>query len=371
MRVLYIYDLKFKKYKNELYSKNFSQKTWLKYMKTVDEIDAYIEVEELAVQPALQLATTERVTFIELNKRSIIEKLKLFNELSTYDFLIIRMPSKLGVFLGILAILKRKKFTVEVVGNFYEALHFHGSLRNKILALPLHLIMKWLVKKAAVAVYVTKDYLQTVYPNHNKTFFVPNAIIEQRAFIERSNQPIKIGMIGALNITYKGHHLLFKALETLDRLNRPIEISLLGEGQLEKQFHFKNIIVKHLGLLSGSQLNEWYKSLTIYVQPSLTEAGARSIMEAMSFSLPVVASRVGGVPELIDDKALVEKNNSESLANTLERFLKSPHLLQQQARRNYDVIQAYDIVRNQASRDEMLRYLKKYSTEEAYYEKAD
>lgn len=369
MRVLYIYDLKFKNFKGELYSKNFSQKTWMKYMSIIEEMEAYVNVEDISEQPSLEKVTTENVTFIQINKLSVFEKLKLFNDTSNYDLIIIRMPSKLGIFLGILAVIKRKNMAVEVVGNFYEALMLHGRMRNKILAWPLHMNMKWLVKKATVAIYVTKEYLQTVYPNKKKNFVVPNAIIENNEFVPLRIQPVKIGMIGALNVEYKGHHILFEALKKVDQLNQQIEISLLGEGKLVLPFEYNNITINHLGLLSGEDLNNWYKSLSMYVQPSLTEAGGRSVMEAMSFSLPVIASNVGGIPELVDEEALVEKNDSLALANTIERFISTPHLQQQHAKRNFELIQAYDIVHNQAARDAMLRYLKELSSKETNYEK--
>lgn len=369
MRVLYIYDLKFKNFKGELYSKNFSQKTWMKYTSIIEEIDAYINIENISEQPSLEKAKTENVTFIQTNNLPAYEKWKLFNDMSNYDLIIIRMPSKLGVFLGILAAIKRKNIAVEVVGNFYEALMLHGRMRNKILAWPLHMNMKWLVKKATVAIYVTKDYLQMVYPNQKRSFVVPNAIIKKHEFIATRDQPIKIGMIGALNVVYKGHHVLFDALKKIDQLNQPIEISLLGEGKLVLPYAYKNITINHLGLLSGADLDAWYKSLSMYVQPSLTEAGGRSIMEAMSYSLPIIASNVGGIPELVDEEALVEKNDSQALADVIERFITTPHLQQQHAKRNFELIQAYDIVHNQAARDEMLRYLKELSSKEANYEK--
>jgi glycosyltransferase involved in cell wall biosynthesis len=67
----------------------------------------------------------------------------------------------------------------------------------------------------------------------------------------------------------------------------------------------------------------------IFVLPSVSEGLPISILEAMTTGLPVVATRVGGVPELVEDGVtgfVVPSENSAELAKALNRLLDDPSL---------------------------------------------
>jgi glycosyltransferase involved in cell wall biosynthesis len=69
----------------------------------------------------------------------------------------------------------------------------------------------------------------------------------------------------------------------------------------------------------------------VLVLPSLQEPFGRSIIEALALGTPVIASRVGGIPEIIDDGRsglLVPPQDAPALANALERVLADPELRQ-------------------------------------------
>ena len=64
----------------------------------------------------------------------------------------------------------------------------------------------------------------------------------------------------------------------------------------------------------------------VFVQPSLSEGLPLAVLEAMGFGLPVVATRVGGVPEAVvdgDTGYLVPPGNPEALAAALARVIES------------------------------------------------
>lgn len=70
----------------------------------------------------------------------------------------------------------------------------------------------------------------------------------------------------------------------------------------------------------------------IYTQPSRTEAISLSIIEAMTANLPVVATKVGGIPEAVADGItgyLCEKENPTDLANKLGKLIENPDLRKQ------------------------------------------
>jgi glycosyltransferase involved in cell wall biosynthesis len=97
------------------------------------------------------------------------------------------------------------------------------------------------------------------------------------------------------------------------------------EGRI-KRFGIKNS-VHFLGNVSEERLYSLYHEADVYVQPSLYEPLAIAILEAMSMKKPIVATRVGGTPELITDGEegiLVEPANSSQLAKAIMTVLSSP-----------------------------------------------
>src|SRR5690606_36262058 len=120
---------------------------------------------------------------------NLLNKFKNFWQLDYYNNgVIIRLPGVNGMIVGLICIMKKENFIVEVVGDAYQALYFHGSFKKKIFAKFIHLLTKYIIKKASHVIYITQDYLQSVYPNRNITAVIPNVeiaifdkeILEQR-----------------------------------------------------------------------------------------------------------------------------------------------------------------------------------------------
>lgn len=70
----------------------------------------------------------------------------------------------------------------------------------------------------------------------------------------------------------------------------------------------------------------WLKALTIYVQPSLMEGLGSTVIDALGCGLPVIASRAGGLPEVVggDGGILVPPNDPAALADAILRLLGDP-----------------------------------------------
>jgi len=70
-----------------------------------------------------------------------------------------------------------------------------------------------------------------------------------------------------------------------------------------------------------------YLSSDVFVLPTLAEGMSRSILEAMSCGLPIVATDVGGNPELVKDNGvLVPSRDSEAIAQALDKVFKNPNM---------------------------------------------
>lgn len=109
-------------------------------------------------------------------------------------------------------------------------------------------------------------------------------------------------------------------LKTLSKLTFEFEYILIGDGplknSLEKLSDSLNIDTKFIGNISKKDVANWLSSSDVFIQNSSHETMPHVVLEAMENGCPVIASRVGGTPEVVKDKEngmLFEFNNIEEL----------------------------------------------------------
>ncbi len=115
---------------------------------------------------------------------------------------------------------------------------------------------------------------------------------------------------------------------------------IVGEGPLESELkelcraHGVEKEVRFLGGIANAELPPYFASADVVVVPSLVEATSIAALEAMACGRPVAASRVGGLPEIIDETVgtLFEPANPADLAARVDALLASPDREQRGAR---------------------------------------
>jgi glycosyltransferase involved in cell wall biosynthesis len=94
-----------------------------------------------------------------------------------------------------------------------------------------------------------------------------------------------------------------------------------------------------LGPVNASDLSRYYTEASVFCLPTKREPFGIAFVEAMMHRLPIVATAVGAVPDMVEHGVngfLVEPGKSEPLAQALCTLLDSPQLCQQFGRRSYD-----------------------------------
>lgn len=131
----------------------------------------------------------------------------------------------------------------------------------------------------------------------------------------------------------KGHQVLLEAIPKVLEAVPDAVFVLAGDGP-QHQNILKSIQEKSLGahvLLLGLRrdIPNVLKSIDLFVLPTLEEALGTAFVEAMAMKKPVIGTRVGGVPEVIDDGGnglLVDPRDPAGLADAIVRLLRSPDL---------------------------------------------
>ena len=140
---------------------------------------------------------------------------------------------------------------------------------------------------------------------------------------EAQTERIVIGMAAVLE-ERKGHRFLFEAARRLKAQGYQIQYWLAGEGSLRKSLEETATRlglrdeVRFLGFVSD--MPAFLSKIDICILPSLLEGLGVSVLEAMAAGKAVIASRVGGLPELVIDSVtglLVAPRDIEGLAQAI------------------------------------------------------
>lgn len=137
------------------------------------------------------------------------------------------------------------------------------------------------------------------------------------------------------NMQRKGLQVLIKAAPSVVKRRPDIKFCVVGRDsnmprmwnlcrQLGVETHFV-----FLGWLPNDKVRNLYLEASVFVMPSLSEAFGVALLEAMASGVPVVAAKVGGIPEFIEHEfngLLVEPNNPEELSEAILRVLEDTDL---------------------------------------------
>jgi glycosyltransferase involved in cell wall biosynthesis len=160
----------------------------------------------------------------------------------------------------------------------------------------------------------------------------PTAFAETLPSIPRRTDTLRVGIIARMNTRSKNHDVFLRAATRLRTLFPNLECLLVGDGPLRGELEHQ---AKTLGLMDNvvflgerQDIPAVLASLDVSVIPSSSESLSNTILESMAAGVPVIASRVGGNPELVtsDRGILVSPGEDEALAHSIGRLLRNPRM---------------------------------------------
>lgn len=174
--------------------------------------------------------------------------------------------------------------------------------------------------------------LSVVYNGVDMTQFAPQAErAATRAELGLADDAVVIGSVGRLSADKGGQDGLIRAVAQVRETHPQVRLIFVGDGPLRINLE---ALVFERGLsdvvrFTGQRADvaRLLGAFDIFVLPSLREALPIAIIEAMAVRLPVVAARIGGIPEVVEDGltgCLVPPGDEAALAAVLERLVADP-----------------------------------------------
>jgi glycosyltransferase involved in cell wall biosynthesis len=253
----------------------------------------------------------------------------------------------------------RGKVIAQLQGQFLPPSRFlYPPLRRMV----MHAVTKYICRHADVvrclyqaaaadvmALGVSPSRIVTIPSRCDTSLFNPDR------FPPRDKSGSRLLYVGNL-VLGKGLQFLLVALSDIVRCFSATRLTIVGSGpqqaELEAMVHARKLEdhVEFLGRIPHDQVPQLMHKADLFVFPSLSEATPRVVMEAMAMALPVVATRVGGIPEMVEDGVtgrLVQPGSAPELADAIMWVFRHPAWIKTVERRaRQHVVHHYTLERH-------------------------
>jgi len=169
---------------------------------------------------------------------------------------------------------------------------------------------------------------------------------------------LTIGVCGRL-VAVKGYDVFLKAARNVLRHRHRIQFLIVGEGVLRNELETlaQDLEIDAHVVFSGfrADIPEVLAIMDIYVMPSLNEGLPMNLLEAMAAAKPVIATHVGGIPEVLDKKGIgimIPPNDCDMLADSILMLLENQEMRYEMGRKGRarvierfhveDMVEAYE-----------------------------
>ncbi|MFD9362087.1 glycosyltransferase [Priestia megaterium] len=216
-------------------------------------------------------------------------------------------------------------------------------------------ILKKNLQAATVIASTSSDMRKETYKyidNRKSIYLTPFGIdLNKFSFkdYKTSKKQIDIGIVKRLEKVYGVEYLILAISELKKRLikqgmedlSNKIKLTIVGGGSIKKELVDLACSLKleksieFVGDIPNEEVPSYLKRFDIYCAPSLSESFGVAILEASAVGLPVVASNVGGIPEVVLDGQtgyLVRPENSKDIVDKLYHLIANESLIDKMGR---------------------------------------
>ncbi|WP_375507628.1 glycosyltransferase family 4 protein [uncultured Caballeronia sp.] len=310
-----------------------------------------------AMEAIGERVTGEHVSFVDLGAnrgvRALITSvprllIRLYRQLVTAPVVLIRFPGNIASLALFICLIGGKRFSAEVVAD--PADYFGASASRHPLRRVARLVHCWTTRIAALRAvtvrYVTSEYLQRKYPatNADMMFGFSDVYLKDALFetpLVRTPRPdggLRLINTAMMHNHSKGHGVLLQAVADLHKRDIAVELTLIGDGALRPEFETQAAQlglgdhVTFVGIVNADLVADHVAEHDLFVLPSFQEGMPRAMLEAMAAGTPVIASNVGGIPEVLGEESMVAPGDVAALVSSIEMLARDRSLLQARAK---------------------------------------
>ncbi|ADV46966.1 glycosyl transferase group 1 [Nitratifractor salsuginis DSM 16511] len=294
-----------------------------------------------------------------LNYRKHTSRIKPY--LSTVDLMLIRGPSPLLPFVAKMCKKNNVLYAFLLVGDYLKSLA-GSNIRHPLKKFSLWSFYK--INKTLQDHYARHALIfannRVVYDEynekHNNVFEIRTTTLTVNDFFKREDTcvkfPIKLAYAGRIEPA-KGIDDIIDALKLLRRDGIDVELHIAGwdpsaEGKYLKDLTLnikkkglEDLVFFHGKKRVGKELFSFYRSCDIFIVASKGNEGfPRTIWEAMAQSMPIISTRVGSIPDMLnegEDVLLVEQSNPRQISGAVKRLLEDERLRKRLIINGYDL----------------------------------
>ncbi|MGX1191844.1 glycosyltransferase family 4 protein [Metabacillus sp. SLBN-84] len=277
---------------------------------------------------------------------------KLFFINRTYDVAHIHMSYR-GSFI-------RKMLIINLLHkkNIPIILHMHGSQFEKFYnesSIKMQNIIKSTLNKTTLIIALG-DQWKKYYEGLStaKVVSLDNAVFPKKES-DKDTDKLYISTMGILSERKGTYDLIEAASKIKGQINPEYKFLIAGDGEIDKvKRKIKDLNLEDMFVIPGwisdqSKIEEIYRNSILYVLPSYNEGMPMSVLEAMSYGLPVITTNVGSITSVVDEENgfILKPGDIDSLAECLLFLLNNTSLHEKYKKNNMKKIEEkYNIFRS-------------------------
>lgn len=366
MEILVVLDHRFERTPDgRIWSWAFHREYWERFLRVFDRVRVFARIQDVSVASAnARLADSANIVFVSAPfYRGSIQFVRRYG--SIHRSLVSALQTSEAVLLrsGLLAICaggilrcKRHPYGVEMIGDPYDgfAPHMFRHPLRPFFRVWFTRQFQILCRNAATVIYVTEYALQKRYPAKSlaRATACSDVNMKECAYASQARGYVRsiqtLLAVGTMDMPAKGHDVLLRALLILRQAGVELKLRIAGDGRrrpaleaLAAEMQLSQY-VEFLGMVAqGDAVRAEMDAADLFVLTSRTEGLPRALIEAMGRGMPCVATRVGGIPELLKEEDLIPPGDAEALADKLKCICSDIHRLSAMSVRNFERSKAY------------------------------
>lgn len=371
MNLTLFFDHRFVRVAGRIHTRGaFDSGFWQRYLDVFDRLTVVSRVElAQSPPPGARPADHDRVDFLPLPpyvgpwsylRHWLPIRRTVAQAVAQSHAILLRVPSTIGTLAWTLLRQKRTPtgnpppFAVEVVADPRQTLAAGaaGGLLRPLAQQRYARALRAICREAHAAAYVSRQQLQRAYPPgapqraafYSSIDLDPALILPHPRNFDRP--AANVVFVGSLEMMYKGPDLLAHALALARR--HDWQLTYVGDGRSRPRLE---TLVRRLGIAAQVRFTGQLPGFAavvheldradLFVLPSRAEGVPKALIEAFARALPCIATRVGSLPELLDDQFLVPPDNPHALAARMHALMDNPAALRAASARNLAAARDY------------------------------